>query len=79
MAAIAQESADCFGARMTGAGFGGCAVALVAAGRADDFIATVARRYRGATGRKPQAYACRAAEGASVEAVGQSDRRTGGQ
>jgi galactokinase len=64
---IAQETSGCLGARMTGAGFGGCAVALVSADRADGFIATVIRRYRGRTGRKPQAYVCRAAEGASIE------------
>jgi galactokinase len=67
MVEIAQETAGCLGARMTGAGFGGCAVALVSADRADGFIASVARRYRGRTGRKPQAYVCRAADGASIE------------
>ena len=36
----------CFGARMTGAGFGGCAVALIDAKQADDFVRTHRRRLR---------------------------------
>ena len=31
MAEVAERRSDCYGARMTGAGFGGCAVALVRA------------------------------------------------
>jgi galactokinase len=35
--ALAREHAACFGARLTGAGFGGCAVALVASGGVEEF------------------------------------------
>lgn len=39
-----------FGARMTGAGFGGCAVALVEAGEAERFTENVKREYYSKTG-----------------------------
>jgi galactokinase len=46
MVEIAQAQPGCLGARMTGAGFGGCAVALVETARADDFTREVERAYR---------------------------------
>ena len=66
MVNIARAAPGCFGARMTGAGFGGCAVALVEAAQADSFAAFVAQRYRGETRREPQVYACQAAAGAGL-------------
>jgi galactokinase len=42
---LARARPECHGARMTGAGFGGCAVALVAATGADAFIESVAAAY----------------------------------
>ncbi|MCU0496524.1 MAG: galactokinase [Anaerolineae bacterium] len=56
----------CYGARMTGAGFGGCAVALVKANGATDFAQQVAECYRTATGHTAQIYITSAAEGAST-------------
>ncbi len=64
---IARRQAGCHGARMTGAGFGGCAVALVAAARAPAFVDAVTPAYEAETGLKPHAYVCRATDGASVE------------
>lgn len=64
---IGQAHPACFGARMTGAGFGGCAVALVATDAAEAFIEQVARDYQAATGLVAKAYACRAADGASLD------------
>jgi len=58
----------CFGARLTGAGFGGCAVALVRAEAAADFVIAVAADYQAATGRVPALYVCRATDGAAVMA-----------
>ena len=67
MVEIAQGQEACLGARMTGAGFGGCAVALVKDGGAEDFIAEVGPRYREATGNQPSLYVCHPALGASFE------------
>jgi galactokinase len=66
--AIARRQPGCHGARMTGAGFGGCAVALVDAAVANDFAATVAGQYEEATGLKPNIYVCQAAHGAEIVA-----------
>jgi galactokinase len=64
--AIAQKHDGCYGARMTGAGFGGCAVALVRSATVDAFTRTVAREYEKRTGLQPSAYVCAASEGASL-------------
>ncbi len=63
-AAVAHEA--CYGARMTGAGFGGCAVAIVQAEAADDFVRTVAADYQQKTGHAPAIYICQATNGAEV-------------
>jgi galactokinase len=52
------------GARLTGAGWGGCIVALVHQEAVSDFEAQVSHRYREAIGRKPRIFACRAGGGA---------------
>jgi len=67
---LAREHAGCHGARMTGAGFGGCAVALVDAGAADAFARDVAAAYRAKVGLEAKVYVCSASPGASVERVG---------
>jgi len=66
MVEAAHNHPGCYGARMTGAGFGGCAVALVNAGVSDQFVATVADAYRARTGNKPAVYVCHATDGAEV-------------
>jgi galactokinase len=53
------------GARMTGAGFGGCAVALVEAPRADAFVRDTLGDYRRSTGIDGRAYVWSACEGAT--------------
>jgi galactokinase len=65
--ALAQPA--CYGARMTGAGFGGCAVALVKAQEIENFNDTVVLQYQQATGNQPILYACHPAPGASIEFV----------
>jgi galactokinase len=67
MVAIAQRQDGCFGARMTGAGFGGCAVALVSRAHASAFARTVAEQYSLHVGLRPAVYVCAASQGASVE------------
>jgi galactokinase len=62
----AQMQSSCYGARMTGAGFGGCAVALVDAVRVEAFVNSVDGEYRKRSGLEPQLYVCKASEGASV-------------
>lgn len=56
----------CFGARMTGAGFGGCAIALLAKPAAASFVPHVADRYRQATGLDARIYLCSPTAGAAV-------------
>ena len=68
MVACAQAEPGCYGARMTGAGFGGCAVALVDAALADAFAATVAAAYHARTHLTPAVYVCTATDGASIVA-----------
>jgi galactokinase len=58
---------------MTGAGFGGCAVALVEAGAAARFAQNVAAKYRAAVGLEAKVYVCSASAGASVERAGAAE------
>jgi galactokinase len=56
----------CYGARMTGAGFGGCAVALVRADAAQDFAEKVKTAYQTRMNLTPNIYICTATNGAEV-------------
>ncbi|MDP1544479.1 MAG: galactokinase [Anaerolineales bacterium] len=67
MVTCAQEQDGCFGARMTGAGFGGCAVALVEEKKAEAFANAVASAYRRRSGMEASVYVCKASAGASLE------------
>ncbi|MFH1524057.1 MAG: galactokinase [Chloroflexota bacterium] len=68
MVAIAQSLPGCYGARLTGAGFGGCTVNLVAQKAVKTFSSDLAIGYTREIGLQPEIYICRAADGAKVEA-----------
>ncbi len=53
------------GVRMTGGGFGGCVVALLAPDRVEEVLAQVDKQYQQMTGLKAEAYICQAVNGAS--------------
>jgi galactokinase len=55
-----------FGCRMTGGGFGGCAVALVRADAVDSISATIASEYETAIRIKPTLFVSRPAAGAMI-------------
>jgi galactokinase len=63
---IARCQPGCYGARMTGAGFGGCAVALVEQARGPEFGAAVAEQFRHETNLEPAVYITQPAGGAST-------------
>ncbi len=65
MVEFANEVEGTIGARMTGGGFGGCTINLVAADRVVDFKQHVAPRYAKAVGQDPEIYNCTAAPAAS--------------
>lgn len=64
--ALAREHAGCLGARMVGAGFGGCAMAAVERDGVAGFVEELAPRYEAATGRTPRLFAVAAAAGAGL-------------
>lgn len=64
LAAAAWQAPGCIGARMTGAGFGGCTVNLVAPHSVGAFIDSVGPAYNEATGLVADFYTVRPADGA---------------
>ncbi|MGQ9905112.1 MAG: galactokinase [Anaerolineae bacterium] len=62
---IARALPGVYGARMTGAGFGGCAIALVANDHVGALTNALAQEYPRRTGREPKIYPCVASAGAS--------------
>ncbi|RPJ62601.1 MAG: galactokinase, partial [Acidobacteria bacterium] len=60
---LASRQPGTIGARMTGAGFGGCTVNLVPAEAVADFQAAVAEKYQARTGLKPMIYVCSPSNG----------------
>ena len=63
---LLRSQPGCYGARLTGAGFGGCTVALMEASAVEAAIPVVTAAYRARTGLTPALYPTRAAAGASA-------------
>lgn len=64
LVAAAQAHEACLGARMTGAGFGGCAIALVKQTEFDDFVQAVSTVYLEKIGYKTDIYQASIDDGA---------------
>ncbi len=63
LVAAAQSVPGCYGARMTGGGFGGCTVSLVAPDALETFLHVVPPAYEWATGRVPQLWVVMPSDG----------------
>ena len=63
LVALSMEQEGCYGARLTGAGFGGCAIALVDSQRVGAFARFVAPAYAGRTRLEPKVIVSRPAAG----------------
>ena len=66
MARIAQTLDGCYGARLTGAGFGGCTVNLVEKKKAGSFAKALATGYESETDLHPEIYISHASNGAEL-------------
>ncbi|MGH9406359.1 MAG: galactokinase [Terriglobia bacterium] len=67
---LAQAQPGVYGARMTGAGFGGCTVNLVRSEAAESFVEAVGDGYQKALGLKAEIYLLETADGALASSVG---------
>ena len=63
LADTANAQEGCLGARMTGAGFGGCAIALVHKDKIQNFIANVQKKYTETVGHDAGFFACSSGDG----------------
>ena len=62
---LARKHRGCLGARLTGGGFGGATINLVAYHEAQSFMEHMAREYEKASGHKMQPIVCQVVEGAN--------------
>lgn len=63
LAETAQQVAGCYGSRLTGAGFGGCTISLVAVEAVERFSEQVTLTYSRETGMEPLIYVGKAVDG----------------
>jgi galactokinase len=66
LVSIARELVGCVGARLTGAGFGGCTINVVEEGKAQEFIQGLQEGYKQRANREAQVYLCKASRGAEA-------------
>jgi galactokinase len=64
---LAREIPGCFGARLTGAGFGGCTVNMVEKTQSEEYIHRITSEYQARTGYQAKAYLCSAGQGADAD------------
>ncbi|MGD1997115.1 MAG: galactokinase, partial [Anaerolineae bacterium] len=62
----AQKVPGCYGARLTGAGFGGCVVALAAEDATDELARQMKQAYQSRFGYSPSVIVCQASDGVGV-------------
>lgn len=62
----AWEAPGCYGARLTGAGFGGCILALAESAAVEELSDRLRQAYQARFDRQPVFYLCHAADGAGV-------------
>lgn len=65
LAETSQKQPGCLGSRMTGAGFGGCAIALVHKDNVDGFIENVQKEYTSRVGYSAGFFVCSSGDGVS--------------
>lgn len=66
---LASSIDGVIGARMTGAGFGGCTVSLIQDDAIEEYISKVGNAYQKQTGISPEFYICKAVNGAEVVSI----------
>ena len=66
LVSLSAKHSECLGARLSGGGFGGISVHLVRSQDAAAYAEQMADEYQEACGIRPQAFACAAADGASL-------------
>ncbi|MGB4594888.1 MAG: galactokinase [Anaerolineaceae bacterium] len=66
LVSVASTLKGCYGARLTGAGFGGCTVNLVDTSKVDSFCVNLKNEYQRHTQKDLTIYRCQASDGASV-------------
>jgi galactokinase len=62
---LARKHPGCLGARLTGGGFGGATINLVAYHQAENFMETIARQYQERTGHQIKPMVCQIVDGAA--------------
>lgn len=63
---LAKNSSECFGARLSGGGFGGITIHLVKRDKADNYVKKICSAYQKHTGIKAESFICSLGEGATV-------------
>jgi galactokinase len=67
---MASKINGCYGAWLTGAGFGGCTINLMESSRVEEFTRQLIESYRKRYGLPMKAYACKPSRGVYIERIG---------